>query len=179
MRTPNPNPPSRKEWREGDIEGVVYKEAIRREDERGWLIELFRNDELPALAGLYNRPMMAYLSSTDPGVQRGPHEHMGQTDVFVFLSGLFIIELWDNRPESRTYARHTQISYSTEMPGMVIVPPGVVHGYKNVGDEPGLVFNAPNALFKGIGKFEEVDEIRHELNHRSPFNVRLAATAFS
>jgi dTDP-4-dehydrorhamnose 3,5-epimerase len=42
------------------------------------------------------------------------------------------------------------------------VPPGVVYAYKNVSSEPGLVFNCPNRLYKGPGRKEPVDEIRHE-----------------
>ena len=45
---------------------------------------------------------------------------------------------------------------------LLIVPPGVVHAYKNVGNEPGLVFNCPDRLYKGVGRKEPVDEIRHE-----------------
>lgn len=176
MRTPNPNPPSRKEWihSEEGIKGVVVKELRRNEDERGWLIELFRSDELPILLGFSPKPCMAYMSCTAPDVQRGPHEHMNQTDVFVFISGTFIIELWDNRPESPTYKQWMHLCFDKSMPGLVVVPPGVVHGYKNIDSEPGLVFNAPNALFKGYERKEEVDEIRHELNPKSPFNVNLS-----
>jgi dTDP-4-dehydrorhamnose 3,5-epimerase len=44
----------------------------------------------------------------------------------------------------------------------VIVPPGVVHAYKNTASTPGWVFNAPNRLYAGPGKRSPVDEIRHE-----------------
>jgi dTDP-4-dehydrorhamnose 3,5-epimerase len=52
---------------------------------------------------------------------------------------------------------------------MVIVPPGVVHAYKNVGIENGLVFNAPDRLYAGEGKKSPVDEVRHEEVEDSPF----------
>jgi dTDP-4-dehydrorhamnose 3,5-epimerase len=52
---------------------------------------------------------------------------------------------------------------------MVVVPAGVVHAYKNIGDVPGMVFNAPNRLFAGEGRKEPVDEIRHESDPDSPF----------
>jgi len=42
------------------------------------------------------------------------------------------------------------------------VPPGIVHAYKNTGDEVGLVFNAPNRLYAGTGKRYAVDEERLE-----------------
>jgi dTDP-4-dehydrorhamnose 3,5-epimerase len=47
-------------------------------------------------------------------------------------------------------------------PAAVWIPPGVVHAYRNIGEVPGLVFNAPNRLYAGWGKHEPVDEIRHE-----------------
>jgi len=51
----------------------------------------------------------------------------------------------------------------------VIVPPGVVHAYRNVSDEPGWVFNFPNRLYRGPGRSEPVDEIRHEDLEDSPY----------
>ena len=78
---------------EGDLPGVIAKSLKKYADSRGWLIELFRDDELPA--GF--EPTMGYLSLTYPGVARGPHEHVEQSDGFVFLSGTFEVTLWENR----------------------------------------------------------------------------------
>ena len=84
----------------GDIKGVIKEELARYEDKRGWLIEVFRQDEL--LEDLY--PLMGYISLTHPGVTRGPHEHHFQWDHFIFLgSSAFRLLLWDNRPSSPTY----------------------------------------------------------------------------
>ena len=47
-------------------------------------------------------------------------------------------------------------------PVLVIIPPGIVHGYKNISrDEKGMVINYPNRLYRGWGEKDEVDEIRH------------------
>ena len=35
---------------------------------------------------------------------------------------------------------------------MLIVPPGVVHAYQNVGEIPGLVCNFANRLYRGPGR---------------------------
>ena len=50
-----------------------------------------------------------------------------------------------------------------------MIPPGVVHAYKNIGATPGLVFNCPDRLYAGEGSKEPVDEIRHEESDGSPF----------
>ncbi|HHV75499.1 MAG TPA: dTDP-4-dehydrorhamnose 3,5-epimerase, partial [Thermoanaerobacterium sp.] len=57
-------------------------------------------------------------------------------------------------------------------PLTVIVPPGVVHGYKNVSKTArGMVLNYPDKLFMGWGRSEEVDEIRHEEKEDSEFGM--------
>ena len=52
---------------------------------------------------------------------------------------------------------------------IVIVPPGVVHAYKNVGTIPGWVINKPNMLYAGAGRQDSVDEIRRENTPDTPF----------
>jgi dTDP-4-dehydrorhamnose 3,5-epimerase len=47
-------------------------------------------------------------------------------------------------------------------PQAIIIPKGIVHAYKNIGAERGMVINCPNRLYMGEEKIEEVDEIRHE-----------------
>jgi dTDP-4-dehydrorhamnose 3,5-epimerase len=79
--------------------------------------------------------------------------------------------LWDNRPSSPTFEISQTAIVGADQPMALVVPVGVVHAYKNVGSEPGLVFNAPNRLFKGPSRKEPVDEIRHEDDRSSPFQL--------
>ena len=156
------------EWKSGEIEGVFVVWLTRHEDSRGYLIETFRRDELPAKI----EPAMSYLSVTLPGQSRGPHEHKDQTDVFSFTGpGDFRLKLWDNRGGSPTYGNCTEVDLGETRPATVIVPPGVVHGYANVSDKPASVLNYPNRLYRGEGKGEDVDEIRHEDKEGSPFKL--------
>ena len=79
--------------------------------------------------------------------------------------------LWDARETSPTY-RHKEIRVVGDAaPFGLVVPPGVVHAYKNVGDKDGWVFNAANRLYAGWLKQEPVDEIRHEKDPNSPYKV--------
>lgn len=157
------------EWKKGQIEGVIVKKLIKHVDERGFLAETFRQDELPP--GLM--PVMSYVSYTEPGVSRGPHEHVHQTDIFSFIGpGNFLVKLWDNRPHSTTFGHYMQLYAGLDNPATIIVPPGVVHGYKNVSRlERGMVINYPDRLFMGEGRQEPVDEIRHEDRADSPFSM--------
>ena len=144
----------------GKIQDVVVYPLRKFVDERGWLAELFRHDELAE--EFY--PAMAYISVTEPLTQRGPHEHVEQADLFCFLgSGNFKLRMWDNRKDSPTYGYIMTLYVGADNPQAVIVPKGVVHAYKNVSlIEKGVVINCPNRLFMGEGKKDEIDEIRHE-----------------
>jgi dTDP-4-dehydrorhamnose 3,5-epimerase len=150
---------------EATIPGVVVRPLIRREDDRGWLIELYRDDELPAGFD----PAMGYISLTKPGIARGPHEHRDQTDCFAFLDGLYEVWLWENRPDLPQVS--VRIEAGSSAPKLVFVPPGVVHAYRNIGDRDAFVVNLPDRLYAGPGRREPVDEIRHEDDLGSRFRL--------
>jgi dTDP-4-dehydrorhamnose 3,5-epimerase len=146
-------------YNDGDIDGVIIRPLQVFNDSRGWLIELFRQDELPA----EQWPVMTYASQTLPGVTRGPHEHMDQTDGFAFIGPSdFKVLLWDARVTSPTRGRRSVHVFGASNPTAIWIPPGVVHAYCNIGAIPGLVFNGPNRLYAGWGKKDAVDETRYE-----------------
>lgn len=155
-------------FKPGPIEGVIWRPLKKFHDHRGWLCELYRNDDLPE----EYRPVMCYVSVTEPGVARGPHEHVDQADYFCFYGpSNFKMYLWDNRPQSKTYGHVETRVVGADDPMALVVPVGVVHAYRNVGTVPGLVVNAANRLYKGWGRKEPVDEIRHEDVADSPFKL--------
>jgi dTDP-4-dehydrorhamnose 3,5-epimerase len=143
----------------GEINDVVVRALRKFDDKRGWLSELFRHDELAAEFF----PTMTYVSSTLPGVTRGPHEHVDQADFFCFLGpSNFKLRLWDNRPDSETFRNAMTLVAGADDPKSVLIPRGVVHAYQNIGEVDGIVINCPNRLYMGAGRREPVDEIRHE-----------------
>ena len=157
----------------GPIDGVIWRPLTKYHDGRGWLCELFRHDELPAEF----HPVMAYISMTEPGVARGPHEHVDQADYFCFIGpSNFKMYLWDNRQDSPTYGVCQTDVVGSDKPMLLVIPPGVVHAYKNVGREQGIVFNCPNRLYKGWNRQgwvrgQGVDEVRHEDDAHSRFRL--------
>ena len=155
-------------FRKGAIQGVHVRSLKKYQDNRGWLTEIFRSDELASNI----IPMMAYISATLPGATRGPHEHEDQTDHFCFLGpSTFRLVLWDNRLNSPTYRHRQELLVGEENPSAIIVPEGVVHAYRNVGNNPGWVINCPNRLYAGYGRKQPVDEIRHESDPDTPFRI--------
>jgi len=145
------------------VEGLEIRKLSVYKDQRGWLSEIIRDDETTY------RSVMTYLSMTRSGLLRGPHEHRDQTDYFCFV-GQFRLYVWDNRKDSPTYLEKKVID-TNGTPTVAIVPAGIVHAYKNIGSNDGLVINLPDRLFMGEGKTEPVDEIRYEDDPSSLFRI--------
>ncbi len=157
-----------KVFKPGNIQGVVVKSLQKFQDSRGWLGELFRHDELSSAFF----PVMAYISITHPGITRGPHEHVDQADFFCFVGpSNFKVRMWDNRESSDTFNRMITLVVGEYAPSSVLIPAGVVHAYQNVGTVDGLVINCPNRLYRGENKSYGVDEIRHEDDPNTVFQM--------
>ena len=138
----------------------------------------FTNEHSGAIVALQTadeinyKSAMGYVSVTKPGIIRGPHEHVNQSDCFIFVGpGSFELHLWDRRGESDTKGEHMKLEVRENNPTMVIVPPGVVHGYKCVSKTDAYSINLPNKLYKGKNKQEEIDEIRWENQSGSPYQI--------
>lgn len=148
------------------IHDVVVKPLKKFHDKRGWLTETFRWDEVPT----EYHPQMSYTSVSHPNITRGPHEHVDQSDLFVFLGpGVFRVWVWDNRKDSPTYLHKMVFEGGEENPLSVLIPPGVVHAYRNISQSMATVQNYPNRMFMGHGKKDPIDEVRHEDDPHSPF----------
>jgi dTDP-4-dehydrorhamnose 3,5-epimerase len=155
-------------FKNGKIHDVIIRDLTKYTDNRGWLLELFRSDELAEKF----LPVMAYISQTEPGIARGPHEHKGQADLFCFIGpSMFRLYAWDTRSQSPTFGNKMLIETGEQNPQAIVVPAGVVHAYRNIGNIPGWVVNMPNKLYAGAGRKEEVDEIRHESDLDSPYQL--------
>ncbi len=148
------------------LHDLIIKDIGKNGDKRGWLAEFWRDDEISYM------PAMSYVSFTKFGVVRGPHEHTWQSDYFVFVGpGDFELFLWDRREDSPTKGEEVKAIVGASKPCIVIVPPGVVHGYKCISQEGALSINLPDKLYRGKNKSEEVDEIRWEKDGSSPYKI--------
>ncbi|MBD0326060.1 MAG: dTDP-4-dehydrorhamnose 3,5-epimerase family protein [Pyrinomonadaceae bacterium] len=155
-------------FRAGVIHDVVVRQIRKHIDERGWLAELFRQDELAE--EFY--PEMAYISTTLPGVTRGPHAHKNQADLTCFIGASdFKVRLWDYRPDSKTYRNMMTLFAGEDNPLALLIPKGIVHAYRNIGSVSGIAINCPNKLYRGKGCSEEPDDIRYEDDPHTIFRM--------
>ena len=148
------------------IQDVIITEIKKYSDKRGWLKEIHRLDETSF------QPAMSYVSHTNYNQIRGPHEHKYQSDFFVFVGpGDFVLYLWDNRSFSESYGAKQEITVGETKNVSVLVPPGVVHGYKSITKTGSFSINLPDKLYAGVDRKEEIDEIRHETMSYSKFKI--------
>lgn len=118
----------------GAIDGVVVKKLLRHPDDRGFFQEILRDDDQ-----LLRNFGQASLSMSYPGVIKAFHYHERQDDLWFFPVGSAQVVLYDQRRNSPTY-QVTQVLYPSEMnPILIVIPVGVVHGYRVLGNTPAMI----------------------------------------
>lgn len=133
------------------IEGVHVRELRKNVDDRGYLMEVLRSD----WGDVFTRFGQAYVSLNYPGVVRGWHYHRKQFDVFVCVSGMIKVPLYDAREESPSRGRIVEFVIGEDRPAAILIPPGVYHGYMTLGTRPSLLLNLPSELYDASAPDEQ------------------------
>lgn len=115
----------------------MIKKLARFCDERGYFMEILRDDD-----GLLSRFGQSSYTISYPGVIKAFHWHEHQDDLWFIASGMAKVVLFDLRKDSPTYGK-TQVIITGELdPMLILIPRGVAHGYKVLGDKPlGLFYH--------------------------------------
>ncbi|TDF97560.1 dTDP-4-dehydrorhamnose 3,5-epimerase family protein [Paenibacillus piri] len=133
------------------IQGVMKKQLVKHSDDRGYFMELLRNDD--AMYGSFGQ---ASLSMSFPGVIKAFHYHRLQDDIWYFPSGHAQVVLHDMRKDSPTY-RQTDVYYMGEDNSFLLfIPRGVAHGYRVLGPKPVSIVYFTNMAYNA----NEPDESR-------------------
>jgi len=133
------------------IDGVKLKELKRHCDERGFFLEVLRDDDalMPEHFG------QTSYTITYAGVIKAFHWHKRQDDIWFVGAGTAQIVLHDIRPDSATHGS-TQVIYAGEQnPILVFIPRGVAHGYKVLGNQPVALFYHTNQSYNPADPDEE------------------------
>ena len=69
-----------------------------------------------------------------PGVIKAFHYHENQDDLWFFPSGNAQVVLYDLREDSATNGKYRCILYGEENQVMLLIPKGVAHGYRVLGE---------------------------------------------
>jgi len=125
------------------INGVKIKELkvfkdkpdLDQDVEPGIFIEVLRQSD-----GLLSNFAQSNFSVAHKDTIKAFHWHKKQDDLWFIASGQAAIVLYDQRQDSPTHGE-TQVVYAgTDDYKLVLIPIGVIHGYKVLSDEPCLLF---------------------------------------
>lgn len=117
------------------IDGVKVKKLVKHSDDRGFFAELVRDDESDLLC----RFGQASWSMSYPGVIKAFHYHEKQDDLWFFPSGNAQVVLYDLRESSPTKGATDVYYMGEENPMMLLIPRGVAHGYRVLGQKPAQI----------------------------------------
>lgn len=133
------------------IEGVKTKKLRVIPDERGWLMEILRNDD-----ELYEKFGQVYLTTAYPGIVKAWHYHKKQTDNFTCIRGMMKVALYDEREGSPTRGEINEFFIGDKNALLISVPPGIWHGFKAIGGETAYFLSVPTEHYN----YEKPDEYR-------------------
>lgn len=147
------------------IDGVNTKQLWVIPDERGYLMEILRNDD-----AFFEEFGQVYMTTVYPGVVKGWHYHKLQTDYMTCVYGMIKLVLYDARDDSPTKGEIQEFFIGQHKPMLVSIPRGVLHGFKGVGTEISLIINTVTEPYK----YADPDEFRITWNSPDiPYNWAL------
>lgn len=134
------------------FENVYIRNLISHQDARGYFREILRipngSDKLENIIGQISH------SEVYPGVIKAWHGHLNQYQWTYLVKGVLLVALVDKRKGSKTYNKvHSFICGGSNTPVVYGFPPGIYHGYKNLGE-------TCHVTYFTSGQYDKNDELR-------------------
>jgi dTDP-4-dehydrorhamnose 3,5-epimerase len=125
------------------IHDLVFRPVRPVPHEDGHLTEVAR-----ASWDILSGPVVqVHLTTTLAGRHRAWGLHQRSTDRLFVVSGLVKIAVFDGRLDSPTYGRVNEFIVSDKNPGLLIIPPNLYHGWKNIGTNEAIIINMPTSMY--------------------------------
>jgi dTDP-4-dehydrorhamnose 3,5-epimerase len=125
------------------IDGVIFRPTRPVPHEDGHVTEVAR-----ATWEILRAPVVqVHITTTFPGRVRAWGLHPLGTDRLFVVSGLVKIVLFDGRKASPTLGALNEFVVSEKNPGLLIVPPNLYHGWKNIGHNEAIIINMPDRMY--------------------------------
>jgi dTDP-4-dehydrorhamnose 3,5-epimerase len=115
-------------------------------DDRGYFLEVARLGH-GLVAGFPAESTQVSAAFNYPGIIKAFHFHKLQTDYWVAAVGLLQVALVDLRSNSATFGQKNTLYVGALRPWQLLIPPGVAHGYKVIGDQPSLLVYVTNRTY--------------------------------
>jgi dTDP-4-dehydrorhamnose 3,5-epimerase len=92
--------------------------------------------------------VQVHITTTFAGRIRAWGLHPLGTDRLFVVSGLVKLVVFDGRKDSPTFGQLNEFVVSEKNPGLLIVPPGLYHGWKNIGTSEAVIINMPARMYE-------------------------------
>jgi dTDP-4-dehydrorhamnose 3,5-epimerase len=123
------------------IQGVLLKDLVTHNDERGFFREIIRvaDDFFSEGFGQWSHSLMY------TGVAKAWHIHKKQVDWWYVAAGVLKVALYDTRLESSSHQETMELLMGEDQPARVLrIPPGVAHGCKCISGPAHLFYVTSN-----------------------------------
>jgi len=131
------------------IDGLEVVPLTVNFDDRGYLFEIIHHYDMPKFGQVY------VVGDPVRGIIRAFHKHEILWDYFCIVKGSAKFVFVDDRKDSKTYKEQEVVILSEKAPKIVVVPPGVYHGWMSLEDNTIMVSTGSEVYDK-----EKPDEIR-------------------
>jgi dTDP-4-dehydrorhamnose 3,5-epimerase len=129
--------------RNAPIEGVRFRPTRPVPHEDGYLTEVAR-----ASWDVLESPIVqVHVTTTFPERVRAWGIHRSGTDRLFVVAGLVKIVIFDGREGSPTFGRIDEFVVGERNPGLLVIPPNLYHGWKNIGTSDAIVINLPDKMY--------------------------------
>ncbi|MFN3324221.1 MAG: dTDP-4-dehydrorhamnose 3,5-epimerase family protein [Bryobacteraceae bacterium] len=128
------------------IEGVQLRPYTLWPDDRGYFLEVMRTGQ-GLTAGYSPASTQVSAALSYPGTIKAFHYHLRQTDFWVPAMGMLQVALVDLRPDSPTFGRRNTLYVGGLRPWQILIPPGVGHGYKVIGESAAVLVYVTNRFY--------------------------------
>ena len=138
------------------IQDVEVIPLVARMDDRGYLIEIARHADDPEPHGVVHQFGQVYLvGNMTRGTIRAFHKHNELWDWFFISHGSAKFVLVDDQDDSPTKGEMMTVIIGERKPALIVVPPGVYHGWMSLEDDTQMISTASHVYNR-----EKPDEVR-------------------
>jgi dTDP-4-dehydrorhamnose 3,5-epimerase len=130
-----------------EIPEIVLIEPVVHEDERGYFVETYRQDELEDFLGHRVHFAQDNESKSRYGVLRGLHYQTApsaQTKLVRAIKGKILDIAVDIREGSPTFGKYISVELSEENKRQLFIPRGFAHGFVVLSDEAIFAYKVDN-----------------------------------
>ena len=107
------------------MEDIETKKLVKHVDNRGWLAEIFRPDDV-------NKTMKGQITVTTayPGIVKANHYHKKMNEWYCVIKGKMHLISKDMKTGEKK-----EMTLSDDDLRIIRIAPGIAHGFKNTGDD--------------------------------------------